>query len=532
MKPKMGCNAPWYELNISSADNCVAPCCFYHGPKDPWSDDFKPLDDYWNSPNMQTVRRINSGAEAQLSDGCSDCYFFQYQSQAGAYFDQFLNPHIGLSPKQERNWRAAIDDYQNGRTTISSTPLRYYVNFGFACNLYCTMCHQVPRRKTDKRQVKSDILLKWKDGMTAALDITVIGGEPFVLMEAVHFIHQVIEDPDFEPVQLTICTNGTMHDKHMSVLAKKRRLALAVSLDTIGEEFERIRIGAKWSKIERNILEFLDTGRRLGYPWTVQTPCMLLKTNIPRLVDFVDWTIAHGVMPGFYNFINAQGIEKTFEAENVIAHPWLVEQIPDWENYFLESVRRLQAAGSGYAGAANQLEGLRAAIADGLTRRREATARAATFIQITQREALFEKEGKALFRSLEKSFYGESGAEAPFNFAPEGLVFKPTHVSDHIATPFIAVADPGAATAWIRVHCTWPAAAVPLRSCNLYVQDDRFNRLVSVETGSAPRGSEFDHWFEVPADGRKVRLVMTADTMDAVAVPSTIRIERVSPLAA
>ena len=366
MKPKMGCNAPWYEMNISSADNQVAPCCFYAGPKDAWSDEFRTLDEYWNSPNMQTVRRINSGAEAKLSDGCANCYFFQYQSQAGSYFSEFLTPQDGLSPAQRRNWLTAIDDYTNGRTTIRSTPLRYYVNFGFGCNLYCTMCHQVPRRKTNKRQVKSDILLKWKEGMTSALDITVIGGEPFVLMEAVQFIHSVIKDPDFEPVQLTICTNGTMHDKHMEVLAKKRKLNLAVSLDTIGEEFEKIRIGAKWSKIERNIVEFLETGKRLGHPWYVQTPCMLLKTNIPRLIDFVDWTIAHGVMPGFYNFINAPGIEQTFQSDNVIAYPWLVEEIPGWERYFLESVRRLQAAGGGYAAAGNQLEALRVAIADGL----------------------------------------------------------------------------------------------------------------------------------------------------------------------
>src|SRR5262245_7126605 len=194
MKPKMGCNAPWYELNISSADNCVAPCCFYAGPKDPWSDEFKTLDEYWNSPNMQTVRGINAGTEARLADGCAGCYFFQYQSAAGAYFNEFLTPATDLSPRQRQNWLAAIDDYKNGRTRISSTPLRYYVNFGFACNLYCTMCHQVPRRKTNKRQVASDILLKWKDGMTAALDITVIGGEPFVMKEAVHFIHRVIED--------------------------------------------------------------------------------------------------------------------------------------------------------------------------------------------------------------------------------------------------------------------------------------------------------------------------------------------------
>jgi hypothetical protein len=259
---------------------------------------------------------------------------------------------------------------------------------------------------------------------------------------------------------------------------------------------------------------------------------MLLKTNIPRLVDFVDWTITHGVTPGFYNFINAHGIEHTFEAENVIAYPWLVEQIPDWERYFVESVRHLLDAGPTYVPAANQLEGLRVAIVDGLAHRKALTARAATLIQITQREALFNKQGKELFKSLQKNFYGEMPAEPPFRFATEGLFFKPTDITDHLATPYVDVVNEGASSAWIRVQCTWPAEGA-LRSCDLYVQDERFNRLVSVETGSTPQVSEFDRWFEVSAEARKVRIVMTgALTMEEVAVPSSIRIERVSPTAA
>src|ERR1700693_3517494 len=63
MKLTMGCNAAWYELNISSADNCVSACCFYGGKKDPWSDEFRSVDEYWNSPHMQTIRRINSNPD-------------------------------------------------------------------------------------------------------------------------------------------------------------------------------------------------------------------------------------------------------------------------------------------------------------------------------------------------------------------------------------------------------------------------------------------------------------------------------------
>ena len=360
MRLTNGCNAAWYEMNISSADDQVSPCCYYGGPRDGWSSEFRSLDDYWNSPNMQKVREINSGSEVDLKGGCEGCYFFgkaqAHRGEAAAYFPQFLTPFQDLSPDQNANWLMAIDDYENGRTRVKSTPLRFYINFGFACNLSCTMCHQVPRRKQLTRQVKADILLKWKPYLKAAIDVTVIGGEPFVLKEAIKFIQAFIEDPDFEPVQLSICTNGTLLDRHMDLLAKKRKLQLAVSLDTIGQEFEQIRIDADWKQIERNIFEFQATGKRLGYPWQVSAPCMLMKTNIPRLVDFAEWSIANDVQPGFYDFINAAGIEATHERENVVAHPSLLQEVPDWERHFVLAIDRLRH--SKWTGAGEQLNSL------------------------------------------------------------------------------------------------------------------------------------------------------------------------------
>jgi hypothetical protein len=142
----------------------------------------------------------------------------------------------------------------------------------------------------------------------------------------------------------------------MDLLARKRKLQLAVSLDTIGREFEQIRIGADWEQIERNILDFQATGKRLGYPWQVSAPCMLLKTNIPRLIDFAEWSISHDVQPGFYDFINAPGIEQTHEAENVVAHPNLLDEVPDWERHFILAIDRLRH--SKWTAAADQLDNL------------------------------------------------------------------------------------------------------------------------------------------------------------------------------
>jgi MoaA/NifB/PqqE/SkfB family radical SAM enzyme len=380
MKVNQGCNAPWYEMNISSADDQVSPCCYYAGPKDPWSNDLNSLDEYWNSANMQQVRKINSGSEVSLTGGCEGCYFFgksqAHRGEAATYFPSFLAPFDDLSPEQRTNWVAAIDDYQNGRTQVNSTPLRFYVNFGFACNLSCTMCHQVPRRHDLPRQVNADVLLKWRPYLKAAIDITVIGGEPFALKEAIKFITAVIDDPEFEAVQLSICTNGTLLHRHMDLLSKKRKLALAVSLDTIGQEFEQIRVGADWKQIERNILDFQAKGKQLGYPWQVQAPCMLMKTNVPRLVEFGEWCIANNVQPGFYDFINAAGIEKTHEAENVLVYPDLLDQIPEWERYFILTVDRLR--NSQWTPAAEQLNSLYTTIRSNKDKATEARIRSET----------------------------------------------------------------------------------------------------------------------------------------------------------
>ncbi|HEX7294594.1 MAG TPA: radical SAM protein [Pyrinomonadaceae bacterium] len=390
-------------MNISSADDQVSPCCYYAGPKDPWINDLNSLDDYWNSANMQQVRKINSGPEVNLTGGCEGCYFFgksqAHRGEAATYFPSFLTPFEDLSSEQRANWMAAIDDYENGRTQVKSTPLRFYVNFGFACNLSCTMCHQVPRRHELPRQVSAATLLRWKPALKAAIDLTVIGGEPFALKEAIKFINAVIDDPDFEPVQLTICTNGTLLHKHMNLLAKKRKLALAVSLDTIGQEFEQIRIGADWKQIERNILDFQALGKQLSYPWQVQAPCMLMKTNVPRLVEFGEWCIVNNVQPGFYDFINAPGIENTHEAENLLVHPELVDEIPEWERYFVLAIDRLR--NSQWSAAAEQLNVLYTTIRSNKQKSIEARVRSETEARIrSEIQAAFrdEVEAKSVFQ--------------------------------------------------------------------------------------------------------------------------------------
>jgi hypothetical protein len=521
MAPNTGCSASWYELNISAPDDIVSCCCYYGGEKDPWNDDVVDLESYWNSPRMQAIRKINSSASGP-SGGCAGCYYFQNRGEGAQYFADLLNMQESqLTPAQARNWRMAVEEYQAGTVQVNARPLRYYVNFGFGCNITCIMCHQVPRRKKNQRQVKADTLLGWKEHLSSAIDITVIGGEPFALVEAIKFIKAVVHDPELDNVQLTICTNGTLHHKHLDYLVNKRKLQLAISLDTIGEEFERIRVGANWKEIERNILEFIETGKRLGLEWTVQSPCLLLKTAIPRLVDYVDWCITHNITTGFYDFIDARGIEETFQSENVVAHPHLLDSVPGWEGYIDTAIEKLLA--NNWTGPANQLSILKASIKSNRERLDAMNNKARSAFQISRWDRLFRVDAPDVLSRLETSIYGP-GREGAFSRSNTDTVFKPTHLNDHLATPYVDVSPAADEDSWVRVRCTWPDNAAHAERCRFIVQDGSFGSLTAVETPNGAEGQE-ERYFELSPSVNRIRLVLNVQGVPAAYLPRMLSID-------
>ena len=66
---------------------------------------------------------------------------------------------------------------------------------------------------------------------------------------------------------------------------------LPISLEATGDDLEKIRVGAKWNKIERNILNFIKVGKKNKKNWTVSIACNIMKTslvnnNLPNLIDW------------------------------------------------------------------------------------------------------------------------------------------------------------------------------------------------------------------------------------------------------
>src|SRR5262249_10898668 len=109
----MKCNAGWYELNISAADDQVSACCFYQGPRDKWLNEDRDLDSYWNSANFQTLRRVN--IEQTPNSGCEGCYFFRNKSAGVQYSTSCTTIDENASALQKANWKLAMEEWEANR---------------------------------------------------------------------------------------------------------------------------------------------------------------------------------------------------------------------------------------------------------------------------------------------------------------------------------------------------------------------------------------------------------------------------------
>ncbi len=463
----MRCSAPWYELNISAPDNIVSACCYYAGDKDHWNDSVTDVRSYWNSKALGEIRRIHSGSIAPSQNGCSNCFFFQNRKEGAHYFDFGRTP-ADLSPAQRENLRLAKDDFEQGRETATCTPLRIYANFGFACNLACTMCHQVPRREANHRQISAKTILSWREALESALDVTVIGGEPFVLPEAIAFIRAFAAEPSFDSVRLTICTNGTVHHKHIDTLRQKRKLSMAVSLDSIEEGFERIRVNGKWNVVEKNILQFLELKRTERPEWALQTNSLIHKSSIPLLPRYAEWHARHGIVTSFYDFINSRGTEDAYYAENALHNPQLLDDMPDWETYFQEAVKIFQAARLDVA--ASTLDHYRARLAESVKRRQAADSENRRVRGINAWEPVLAiQSASEIFTHFAYS-PGVSGATRLVAQQGNDVVFNKMREGDHLASDFIAlaVAQPDGL---VRVRLRWRPSDTRRRA-HIWLQSD------------------------------------------------------------
>jgi Radical SAM superfamily len=430
------CTAPWYEMNIANTTNVVSACCYYEGRKDVWRNEPAPIEEYWNGAGLRALRRIHGANGSDNAGGCSDCFFYKNRGDSEVYFDFAGVDNSELTSEQTDNLRQARRDFEDDREESGSTPLRLYINFGDTCNLNCTMCSLVPRRRTNPPFVSAASVLAWPEALRRALDVSVIGGEPFALPEAVKFIKAFIDNPLHDGVRLSLFTNGTVIHKHMNLLRRKRKLSIAISLDSIEEGFESIRVNGKWDVVERNIRSVLELQRSTHPEWRLFTNAVLQKRAIPLLPRFAEFHSSLGLETFFSDFHNSDGNEDTFYDQNALQNPGLLDDLPDWETYFEQAIQTF--AGGNLPGAAASLDRYRKRLR-GAVAAHCARAKSPPVVAARRLRPLPKAEDANHLATTNFTFFPADAAAAPSAELDGRLAFKMWRRGDFAVTgPFLA----------------------------------------------------------------------------------------------
>ena len=313
------CFFPWAELNISY-DKQIRCCCYFKEILAKW-DYTKPLDfpAFWNGPAMQRIRSIViSGKSA--GNGCKGCIYVGYHQN-----DVFSIIPSDLNAIQKENWEKMIVNHN--KIVVDHVPVRYYFNFGLKCNLNCIMCSQADMRKANSDYLPGERIFELKEYLIPANEFVIIGGEPFIIPGAVNFIDSIIKDKDFENTRLSIFTNGYFLDKFIDKLKNIKRVACAISIDSIGETYEHIRRGSKWDIIERNIDMYREVMATTNPQWTLNIASLVMKSSLGVLDEMVEWCANRNIP---VHLAALQSMSFTGN-EDVFNNKSLLNEIPDWE---------------------------------------------------------------------------------------------------------------------------------------------------------------------------------------------------------
>lgn len=343
----MVCSQPWMEMVLSPPDNRVTCCCDYHGDGATLLDasqDLRHIAELWNAPEARLVRRLQSEARPD-AHGCAGCPRFQDSLRVSelSVFDEYALDAITES--QRHNLALAKQDYAEKREYARARPVKYKLFFGWGCNITCRTCNQVPFRNQMKTKLAPKAYEAMRDQLADAVVVECLGGEPFALPTGLEFMRDFAADQDMAHVRLMITTNATLLHKHIDWLMAKERITFNVSIDSVGEGYESIRVGGSWQVVEANLrtIQGLVRGERPN--WRLNVNAVITLTGIRHLPAYARFMAETGISSRFEPLKIIRGIEETVYQEDVLEHPYLLDTLPDWQTRMAEAIDILTQAG-------------------------------------------------------------------------------------------------------------------------------------------------------------------------------------------
>ncbi|MEQ8768102.1 MAG: aminotransferase class III-fold pyridoxal phosphate-dependent enzyme [Planctomycetota bacterium] len=192
--------------------------------------------------------------------------------------------------RQVDNFLAIVHDLASSAETWISRPAWIELSTNNVCNLRCVMCGQSdgePQQSMTSKQAR--VVLD--EVLPEASLITPSSNSEPLLAD----LDLVIDRCRAHDTFVSLYTNATLLDGPTLRAIADRIAKIHVSFDSHRKSvFERIRVGADFDSIVKNLRAILAVSQELRIPNSVVA--VLMSDNLPDLPAFVDWLADHGAV--------------------------------------------------------------------------------------------------------------------------------------------------------------------------------------------------------------------------------------------
>ena len=163
------------------------------------------------------------------------------------------------------------------------------------CNLECSMCNgywssaiRANREKLPplKSPYDEDFVKQLEAFIPHLQEAKFLGGEPFLIKTYYQIWDLIIRlNPG---ITVSITTNGTILNPRIKEILEQLRVRIVMSIDSLDEEnYERIRVNAKFEQVMENFHYFRDYAKRKNIGMSIAVcPMQSNWREMPRLLDF------------------------------------------------------------------------------------------------------------------------------------------------------------------------------------------------------------------------------------------------------
>ncbi len=274
------CHAPFTNLNFGQ-DGRARACC-YNGRQSLGCYPRDSIHEIWFGKTAQALR--SEMGRDRLPEGCELC---AQQLMARDF--------VGLKAK-------TYDQYAMGRpipilALQPEMPKCIEFELSNLCNLQCTMCDgffsSSIRRNVEKLpplpQIYDHAFVEQLDEFLPHLvEAKFLGGEPF-LIPLYYAMWDRIAEVNAR-IRVGVTTNGTILNKRVRAVLERLDTSIVVSVDAPdASSYERIRVGARFETVVRNLRYFAEYTKQRGRQLTIAAcPMRQNWRSLPHLLDFCD----------------------------------------------------------------------------------------------------------------------------------------------------------------------------------------------------------------------------------------------------